>query len=352
MPLGQHLRWRVLASPLVRRGRLPQPIGLLLRSDSANQTYRSARAAYDRRRRGRVDMVAADVRFMADLRTRLTPIAFREILEAAAGWKVARVPMSPATAIDVVPLLRRNGVGVAVSEHRFVHAKDEGKGGWSNRLARLAHRDENVGDVYVYVGRDERMMIDAAEAESEGDGALFGEALGIPKCCRDAFDGHLQAVIEHQNDPIIVTILGTLSPPPHRPWNNIASQYFGRCLLSYAPCSLDCRASAELARRTHALLEQVAPDEASAVLNAQRLAYVFTDRDGVHRLEGSALDGGILRYDGVSSTLDSPLRRRLLAADGLQVSSIGSAKLQFGNGVMERLNEISRLGIFWGGGLS
>ena len=290
-----------------------------------------------------------DVRFMNAVRPYISPIAFRELLEAAAGWKVARVPISPRAAIAVVPLLRRHGVAVAVSEHRFVHEPDQGKGGWSNRLARVVEDDADVGDVYVYAAQDERLIIVAADAEADGDNNLFGEILAIPACCRAAFARHLELVRAHQNDPIHTTIAGTITAPPHGPWNNIAAQYFGRCLLSYAPCSLDCEASTERARLAHALLEQVDRNEARAFLDAHRCSYVFSDRQGVHRLDTFRIEDGVLRFNGVTSTVDGPLRRRLIAADGLKASSLCSFEMLSRLEVVDAIEDSARLALFWCG---
>ena len=287
-----------------------------------------------------------DVAFMAQVRAHLSPIAFRELLEAAAGWKVARIALSPQAAIAVVPVLRRHGLGVAVGEHCYVHAPDQGKAGWSNRLARVAGDDEDVGDVYVYVAHNERVMIEAADAESHGDNEGFGEALAIPPCCREAYGRYLTVIRERQNDPLWSTVLGTQQVWAHHSWNNVAAQYFGRSLLSFAPCSLDCVAAEGMARRAFELLEKIDPDLAASFLDAQRSHVVFSDLCGVHRLERAYREGDVLRFAGVCSTGTSDLGQMLAAADGLRPQSTQRFDLLRGDQVLARIEPDAACGLF------
>lgn len=276
----------------------------------------------------------------------LAPIPLREVLEAACGWRVARVALSERTVLLVVPFLRRHGLAAAVSYERYVHELDVGKGGWSNRVARILPDDALEGDLYVYVADTAKTVLEAAAAEADGDPECFGDVLGIPYCCRKAYTSRLEVVRREQNDPIWSTLLGTTALPPYSLWNNVAAQYFGYALLSFAPCSMACPAASERAQAAWRLIGSVAPALAERFRAEHASEIVYSEREGVHRLVGAKWVGDRLYYEGACSTAETVLSRQLRMGDALEPVSARSFQLWQGDRLIRVVGESEGMGLF------
>jgi hypothetical protein len=248
------------------------------------------------------------------------------------GRKASRISLSEDCALRVVPLLRQHGLVAAVSEDRYVHRPDVGKGGWSNSLSEILPPGADRGDVYVYVTLNDAEMLAAVEAEGDGDSENFGRLLGIPDCCRVAYEENLSGTASPQNDPVPATALRTRSPPPHCCWNNIAAQYFGYSLLSFAPCSLDCLHARRVALDSFEVLLALERRLALRFYRAHRSHIIYSEWEGVHRLAGAAkFEGGVLRYSAVESTAESRLAEALRDGDTLRPMSPALFEVYKGN---------------------
>jgi hypothetical protein len=264
------------------------------------------------------------------IRSHLSPIQFRETMTAVVGWKVARIALPEHPILAIVPVLRDFGLAVAISEDSYIHRPDVGKGGWSNTHAEVVTDGSGRGDYYVYIAKADAMMLTAVEAEGDGDNEIFGDTLGIPQCCREAYAQYINIARTKQNDVTPITAHRTVSRPPHSGWNNIAAQYFGASLISFAPCSLECSAAQAISRTTFELIHSYDPNLAEWFYNCHFSNIIYSERDGIHWLKESVwIASDELAYDPacVQSTADGPLAETLSRGNRLRPKSPQSFEL-------------------------
>lgn len=276
------------------------------------------------------------------IRPHLSPIQFRETMTAVVGWKVARIALPEHPILTIVPVLRDFGLAVAISEDSYIHRPDVGKGGWSNTHAEVVTDGSGRGDYYVYIAKADAMMLTAVEAEGEGDSEIFGDTLGIPQCCREAYAEYINIARAKQNDVTPMTAHRTVSRPPHSGWNNLASQYFGASLISFAPCSLECSAAQAISRTTFSLIRSYDPNLADLFYNCHFSNMIYSERDGIHWLKESVwTDSGFFAYDPacVQSTSGGPLAEAFLRGNRLRPKSQQSFELVHNDGSISQRDD-------------
>lgn len=265
---------------------------------------------------GTVTPVPRVARLVYDqLAPHVSALSLREILEATVGWKASRLVLTEAEVIVAAPILRRAGLAVGISEQRYRSLPSASVVGWSHEPAPTLESDPE-GRLYLYVATDEARMVEAAAAEADGDAERFGVVLDIPACCRLSFL-RMQPM---RGDPLLSTArLGDVFPLEGR-WTNGAAGYVGYGLLSFAPCRQSCRYAARRARRTWRLLNALSVELAQRFLKAHEATYLWSDHQGLHTLVGAKREAGVVRWDSLRSSIESPLSTCLLASTGLRVS--------------------------------
>jgi hypothetical protein len=246
----------------------------------------------------------ADLRecYEALRRIELGAISIKEILCAVAGLKVTRVSVADRERFALEQLLPSQGLEFVVSETKRRVARDHGKGGWSNKFADAAPVDDPDGYWTVYVGTQSDILAWAHSSDVSSRNNLFGEALGIPECCRRFFDDNIKQAFVRQGDLLLFTLHNTKASPPFNRWVNYACQYFGYCLLSFAACSFDCAHAARVAQRTYAFLRDIDPEFADRFLWHHSQSVFYTEHDGIFLLLDARYSSGVLRYSKVRST--------------------------------------------------
>lgn len=269
-----------------------------------------------------VQKILFDLKPLLDkLRLHLSPIQFRETLTALVGWKVARIVLIESSILVVVPELRKHGFAVTFSEDSYIHKPDIGKGGWSNTVAEIILGGGKRGDYYVYIARNEPDMLAAIEADGQGHSDDFGRFLSIPTCCRQNYVAFSVNAHTVQNDCTPMTALNTHSQPPHLGWNNIAAQYFGYSLISFAPCSLECAAAQNISQAVYNLLWAYDSRFAKLFFDSHHSNIIYSEYQGIHRLRASQWnsDGELLyQSDEMDSTAQSRLSEALAAGSRIR----------------------------------
>lgn len=261
------------------------------------------------------------------LRGFLNPLAVREILLGAVGFKVSRTCVSPPDAARLMELAHAFGFAVHQSDRKVIHRKDIGKGGWSNTLQAVLPLTASDGDNEIYVASEQTPALQAFEAERHHDDKTFGSLLRIPECCRNMYSERAQLALRKQNDFVSIVADATTWPPPFDPGTNYVAQYFGACLLSHFPCSFRCAASCSLSWQVHATLAAVDRAFADSMLDGHYANILYTEYSGVVAFRDSRveLDDNrvVMSYDAgrLQSTAASPIVEALRAGDTLVASS-------------------------------
>ena len=228
-----------------------------------------------------------------DLRGRFSDDVVREILLAASGVKVSRTCLSDAKFEVLQGIAGHHGFQVVAGGARFILRPDQGKGGWCNRAKRVDRPEGNEGVRNVYIASDASLAEAGRLFEEAGIEDLFGALLGIPRCCREAYERFQPVAQAKQNDFVLIALENTPGPAPYDFWLNYAAQYFGRSLLSFFPCSFRCPSAVAAAKRTFDLLAGCDAAWARSFLELQRTNVLYTENLGLHLFRQPLIDGSI-----------------------------------------------------------
>jgi hypothetical protein len=160
----------------------------------------------------------------------------------------------------------------------------------------------------------------ARDMEELDDSEGFGALLGIPPCCRKAYDKFRPQARKTQGDLLPQVWANTSRHLPFDPWLNVAVRYFGTCLISFFPCSFHCTAANAEARRTYALLSACNKSWARSFLDAHYGNVLYTEMHGVHHLRNRMV-GGVINYDSrtLISTEDNKVGHLLRQGNRLRI---------------------------------
>lgn len=227
------------------------------------------------------------------IRAAFTETTVKEILLAAAGLKVSRLCLRDTELAFLCASAEEYGFSVLAGDERYLFRRDRGKGNYCNAFERLANPDEVGGFRKVYVASDQSLVESAMLLEDVGDDELFGALLGIPRCCRAAYERFRDQAAARQFDLIPYVLENTPEPLSCDHWLNYATIYFGQSLLSFFPCSFRCPAAAVAARSTYEMLAECDPAWAASFLDLQRSNVLYTEYQGVHLFRSPIRDGWI-----------------------------------------------------------
>jgi hypothetical protein len=245
----------------------------------------------------------------------------REILLAAADVKISRTTLAKRKIELLQATAGRHGFEIVTCEHQWILRADRGKGGWANRVERLAEPGEAGAVSNVYIASDSTLADTGRMLDEAGEDDLFGALLGIPACCREAFDRSKSLAAEKQNDFVPYVLENTCGDMPYDWRLNYTAQYFGFSLLSFFPCSFRCPAAAAVADSTLSMLAGCDAAWAKRFVELQQTNVLYTENGGLH-LFRAHLRNGLIAYDprDLQSSEATELAYLLKQGDRLEVS--------------------------------
>src|SRR5208337_4577744 len=255
-----------------------------------------------------------------EIRGRLSDTSVKELLLAASGVKVSRLSVSDVEIQFLSSLADQFEFFLLASDERYLPLCDVGKGDYCNAFEQIAGPDEAGSLRNVYIASDKSLVEAAKLLEKTVDDELFGALLGIPHCCRNAYQRFLPIASAKQFDLVPLVLENTLGPLSYDSWLNYPAVYFGRTLLSFFPCSFRCTAARTVARSTYRFLSECDEAWANSFVDLQRSNILYTEYQGVHLFRQPLVDGWI-RYgpDDVSSTEPTELAGVIRRGDRLEV---------------------------------
>jgi|GEM_PF-1258723 hypothetical protein len=239
------------------------------------------------------------------LQGRLSVTATLELLEAIAGRKVSRLAFSENLVPWLDDLLSEAGAHWEPAHAPFCHDPDAGKGTWSSRSEQKRPSGaRTLRSWQIFIAATSEQARAARDMEAANDEYALGISLGIPVCCIRFYLAHRDAARGAQNDYTLHSARASASTTRLPCWTNTLTQYFGHCLLSFAPCSYRCEAAVEYARRRYEFARGFNRSMADALLARQVCAGIYTEYDGVHlfQLEGITEQGVRFMPETIEST--------------------------------------------------
>ena len=103
--------------------------------------------------------------------------------------------------------------------------------------------------------------------------------------------------MKKQNDFVTLVLENTYSDPPYNYWNNYVSQYFGFSLLSFFPCSFDCKESVIVSEQIYSILFDIYPEFADQFLYYHKQNILYTEYRGIYLFENTKYENGRIIYN-------------------------------------------------------
>jgi hypothetical protein len=231
-------------------------------------------------RRTRLDSLPFEVaRALSAHAAPITAATARELVEAAAGRRVARIDVPITTVDSALKWADRLGFVTCRGRVPFVTELDRGMSTWST-WCRPADSEASDANLSVFLGRALEATVAARDADESGDDDALGALLGFPKCCRLAFCRGLRSRGSEQ-DPLMWLTWPFTNPATGGGTLNPMARYLGGGLVSHYPCSLNCLESESLAEQNWRLLASVWPPLAQRLMAFEASLAVFVAGAGV-----------------------------------------------------------------------
>jgi len=254
----------------------------------------------------------------------LGSIPAKEALLAVLGYKTSRLGVDPDSYNKIILLFKEFDIKYVIGNYRYTYKLDIGKGGWSNKFGDETYiNDKNaIGDYFFYIadGIDKaKVARDNEESEKEAE---FGETLGIPSCCANFYVDNADRAMKKQNDFVTLVLENTSSNPPYNYWNNYVSQYFGYSLLSFFPCSFDCKKAITVSKKIYNILFDIYPEFASQFLYYHKQNILYTEYRGIYLFENTKYKNGLIIYNDSrihSSIKNSSIYKSIMQSNKLAI---------------------------------
>jgi len=254
----------------------------------------------------------------------LGAIPAKEALLAILGYKTSRLGVQSCAYEKIILLFNEFNVKYVVGNFRYTYNSDIGKGGWSNKFrSEIPINDTNaIGDYLFYIADNTNKAKIARDNEESEKEAAFGEDLGIPSCCAQFYVDNADRAMKKQNDFVTLVLENTFSDPPYNYWNNYVSQYFGYSLLSFFPCSFDCKKSISISKKIYNILLNIYPEFAKQFLYYHKQNILYTEYRGIYLFENTQCKNDMINYSNSkihSSIKNSSIYKSIIKSDKLAV---------------------------------
>jgi hypothetical protein len=245
----------------------------------------------------------------------------RDLVCAAAGFKVSRVGASNEETKSIRSLLEPYGVSVVLSDCKFLPVSHSGKGTWSNRCKEVS-ADSVDGRWHLFVASDWHLAEKARLCQKQNDHDSLGELLGIPGCCRH-FYGEFAKQTSH-GDLLPFVFRNTEPKRRFDFWTNYGARYFGYSLLSFAPCSFICELAAAVAKSVWSILSAANREFADTFITYHKRSVFYTEESGIFLLDTRRSCANRVSFRTVRmTTAVSLIARAMQEGNKLEVNSRG-----------------------------
>ena len=199
-----------------------------------------------------------------------------------------------------------NNIYLEVSDFKAIKIADEGKGNYSNIVKRVPINHSNDGLYHVYISKDKNKAKFLKLLESRNDDKAVGQILGYPKCCIDFFIKNKEKQQKLQND-YILPALNSSEGLEFPFYNNYAARYFDITLLSHFPHSFHCENSIKIAKNNLECIKKYSEELANKFQMMLKCPVLYTENNGIFIFKNYKLNGNILEFNEVKSTINNEL---------------------------------------------
>lgn len=216
----------------------------------------------------------------------------------------------------IFAFFKGNNLSYVVSDFKVV--KEDKDKAYSDKGVKVPIDSSEPGYFFVYVSKDKDKAEGAKKLENEGNHKGLGEVLGYPSCCSEFFEKHFEEESKKNND-FTLAVLRESDGFKFPFYTNIASRHFDVTLLNHFPCSFNCEASVELAKRYLDVVKKHDKESAEVMEGMLKGGVVYTETQGVFLLRYPELDHNGLDYELVMGSNNSQLYGMLKGAEYIEI---------------------------------
>ncbi len=250
----------------------------------------------------------------------ISRLDIRDIICAAAGFKVSRIVGTDEEAELITSLVKPYGTSVVLSDHKFLSLQDSGKG-WSNRCKQVP-ADSHAGSWHMFLATDRDLAERAHLSEKKRDHNALGQLLRIPDCCRLFYSQFASQSL--QGDLLPFIFRNTDQKKNWDFWTNYGARYFGYTLLGFAPCSFICEPAAEVAKNVWSILSTIDQEFADTFVTYHKRSVFYTEQSGVFLLNTQPASTKRISFQMLRMTTDeSPIAKAMREGNSLEIDSGG-----------------------------
>ena len=193
-----------------------------------------------------------------------------------------------------------------ISDFKVIRIKDEGKGGYSNIIKRAPKNYIGDGLYHIYISKYKTLSTFLKFLENKNDDEAIGRLLGYPKCCIEFFIKNKEKQQKIQND-YILPALSNSDGYKFPFYNNYAARYFDVTLLSHFPHSFHCENSIKIAKNNLECIKKYSEELANKFQMMLKYPVLYTENNGIFIFKNYKLNGNILEFNEVKSTINNEL---------------------------------------------
>lgn len=185
----------------------------------------------------------------------LSPLAIKELLQSLNSDKVSRFSFSQNYLNKFILFLKKKNFYFKISDPIY-HKFDKRFSKWSAHNF-SKYKKGLTESFFIYFGSNKSKVFKAYNFELNNKHYETGKLLKIPECCARQFVINLRSLKKNNYDfvPQVIKNSSHLTKP-YNFLNNIIAQFNGYSLLSYAPCSFNCKKSLKYAKQSLKLLKK------------------------------------------------------------------------------------------------
>ena len=224
-------------------------------------------------------------------------------------------------------VIRAYGLSVEISSCRYIIERDGNKTYYTGYSTPQRLTDTGMGFFYLYIARTGKAARLLKICEEHGHERELAEILGYPQCCINFYNKHIGGCVKKKIDFMFITAKYTNTPFPHPFLNNIISRCFDSTLLSHYPCSFNCRASLDIARRRLDFIISLSQALADYLIRCLKSAIIFTPDSGIYQMASVLLKDGEIYFNKayVSAINKAAILDILMASDRARI--VGKKRL-------------------------
>jgi hypothetical protein len=245
----------------------------------------------------------------------------RDVVCAAAGFKVSRIAASNEQANLIRSLLEPCGTSVVFSDCKFLSVRDSLKGTWSNRCREISASSSD-GRWHLFIAKDRHLAEEARVCQKRKDYDSLGALLGIPECCRHFYIQIAEQTRDGDLLPFIFRNTGAARSFDF--WTNYGARYFGYSFLAFAPCSFICDQAAGAAKKVWSILSAINREVADMFVTYHKRSIFYSEKSGIFLLDTQPGPANRIYFQTLRMTTDdSPMAEAMQEGNNLEVTSGG-----------------------------